>query len=60
MRPQNKPTYKIGFSFSIVHVDGVTVNEVIAKVTGNPDGYYYVCNSCACYGENEIKEATNN
>lgn len=59
MRPQHKPSYKIGFSFSITHVDGVTVNEVIAKVTGSPDKYYYVCNSCACYDQNEISEAIN-
>lgn len=46
---------KPGHKFAIKHCDGVVVNETVAAVKWQDPQYFYVCESCACYCENDLK-----
>jgi len=51
---ESKAKFNIGDKFSIKHVDGYVANEVVAKVIYYGCKYYYVCESCAAYSDDNF------
>lgn len=49
---------KIGDQFQIVHSDGFKAFETIATIVSDKaERFYFVCESCAVYTENDLLEA---
>lgn len=46
--------FNIGDTFSITHCDGYVANEKVYKVEYYGCKYYYVCESCAVYSDDNF------
>jgi hypothetical protein len=46
--------FNVGDSFTIVHCDGYIAHETVCKVEWFGGKYYYVCESCACYSDDNF------
>jgi hypothetical protein len=48
---------KIGDKFKITHCDGYVANETVSKVDYWQNKYWYVCDSCACYNDEDLRNS---